>query len=160
MEAPLRALAIYAFLLLIFRISGKRTFAQITPFDFVLLLIVGEATQQGLIGNDFSVSKAMLLIVSLVGIDIGLSYVQRHFPAIDRAVEGRPLIILEDGSIIRERLKKARVDEGDVLEAGRKVHGVERLDQMKYAVLERDGTISVVPKAEAAWRTEVAQRNS
>ncbi len=152
MEAPLRALAVYSFLLLIFRISGKRTFAQITPFDFVLLLILGEATQQGLIGDDFSVTKALLLILSLVGIDIMLSYVQEYVPWLDRAVEGRPVIVLENGEPIDERMKKSRVDEGDILEAGRKMHGVERLDQIKYAVLERDGSISVIPKADAAWR--------
>lgn len=158
MEAPLRALVVYMFLLIIFRIAGKRTFAQITPFDFVLLLIVGEATQQGLIGDDFSVTKALLLITSLLGIDIVLSYVQRYVKPLDRLVEGLPLVILEDGEGIDERMKKARVDEGDILEAGRKAHGVERLDQMKYAVLERDGSISIVPKAEAAWRAEFATK--
>ncbi|HWC14222.1 MAG TPA: YetF domain-containing protein [Actinomycetota bacterium] len=156
MEAPLRALVVYMFLLIIFRIAGKRTFAQITPFDFVLLLIVGEATQQGLIGDDFSVTKALLLITSLLGIDILLSYAQRYVKPLDRMVEGLPLVILEDGQSIDERMKKARVDESDILEAGRKAHGVERLDQMKYAVLERDGSISVVPKAEASWRAEFA----
>ncbi len=157
MEAPLRALVVYMFLLIIFRIAGKRTFAQITPFDFVLLLIVGEATQQGLIGDDFSVTKALLLITSLLGIDILLSYVQRYVKPLDRLVEGLPLVLLKDGDTIDERLKKARVDEGDILEAGRKAHGLERLDQMKYAVLERDGSISVVPVAEATWRSDFAK---
>lgn len=158
MEAPLRALAVYVFLLLIFRIAGKRTLAQITPFDLVLLLIIGEATQQGLIGNDFSVTKALLLITSLIGVDIGFSYIQRKSKILDRVIEGLPLLLLEDGETFEERLKKGRVDEGDILEAGRRTHGLERLDQMKYAVLERDGTISVVPKAEAAWRAQVAER--
>lgn len=158
MEAPLRALAVYVFLLLIFRIAGKRTLAQITPFDLVLLLIIGEATQQGLIGNDFSVTKALLLITSLIGVDIGFSYIQRKSKILDRVIEGLPLLLLENGETFEERLKKGRVDEGDILEAGRRTHGLERLDQMKYAVLERDGTISVVPKAEAAWRAQVAER--
>lgn len=158
MEAPLRALTVYLFLLVVFRFSGKRTLAQITPFDLVLLLILGEATQQGLIGDDFSVTKALLLITSLLGIDIAFSFVQRHLKPLDRVIEGLPLILLEQGSLIDERLKKARVDAGDILEAGRKAHGLERLEQMKYAVLERDGSISVIPKAEAAWRAEVATR--
>lgn len=158
MEAPLRALAVYMFLLLIFRLAGKRTFAQITPFDFVLLLIVGEATQQGLIGDDFSVTKALLLITSLLGIDILFSYMQRWIKPLDRVIEGLPLVLLQEGEMIDERMKKARVDEGDILEAGRKNLGIERLDQMKYAVLERDGSISVIPKAEAAWRAQLAER--
>lgn len=158
MEAPLRAFAVYAFLLLMFRIAGKRTFAQITPFDLVLLLILGEATQQGLIGDDFSVTKALLLITSLLGIDIAFSYAQRYLKPIDRLVEGLPLVVLEEGKAIDERMKKSRIDEGDILEAGRKMHGLERLDQMKYAVLERDGSISVIPKAEALWRAELVER--
>lgn len=158
MEAPIRAFVIYMFLLIIFRISGKRTFAQITPFDLVLLLIVGEATQQGLIGDDFSLTKALLLITSLLGIDVLFSYAQRYFKPLDRLVEGLPLVVLEQGEAIPERMKKVRIDEGDIMEAGRKIHGLERLDQMKYAVLERDGSISIVPKAEALWRAEVAQK--
>lgn len=155
MEAPLRAAAVYLFLLLIFRLSGKRTFAQITPFDFVLLLVVGEVTQQGLIGNDFSVTQALLLIVTLVGLDVSLSYLQRYLPTLGRALEGLPLILLEDGRALPDRMREARVDESDILEAGRMLHGLERLEQMKYAVLERDGSISVIPKAEAAWRAQV-----
>ncbi len=152
MEAPLRALAVYVFLLVIFRISGKRTLSQVTTFDFVLLLILGEATQQGLIGDDFSVTKALLLIVSLVGIDIGFSYLQEYVPWLDRAIEGLPLVIVEEGNIFEDRCKKSRVAVSDILEEARRTHGIERMDQVKYAVLERDGAISVIPKAEAAWR--------
>jgi uncharacterized membrane protein YcaP (DUF421 family) len=146
MDAVLRAAAVYGVLLVLFRISGKRTLAQTTTFDFVLLLILGEATQQGLIGDDFSVTKALLLVTTLLGIDIGMSLLQRRFPKLGIALEGAPLILLEDGEPIRERLKKARVKEDDILEAGRLLHGLERMNQMKFAVLERDGAISVIPK--------------
>jgi uncharacterized membrane protein YcaP (DUF421 family) len=156
MDAVLRASAIYLFLLLILRMSGKRTIAQVTTFDFVLLLIIGEATQQGLIGNDFSVTKALLLIVSLVGIDIGMSLLQERWPRLGVFVEGAPLIVLSNGKPLHERMRKARVDEHDVMEAARTKHGLERLDQIKFAVLERDGGISIIPKAEAAWRESVS----
>jgi uncharacterized membrane protein YcaP (DUF421 family) len=146
MDAVLRAAAVYSVLLLLFRISGKRTLAQATTFDFVLLLIIGEATQQGLIGDDFSVTKALLLVTTLLGIDIGISLLQDRFPRLGLALEGAPLVILEEGEPIRERLKKARVAEGDILEAGRLLHGLERMSQMKFAILERDGAISIIPK--------------
>jgi uncharacterized membrane protein YcaP (DUF421 family) len=152
MEAPLRALSIYVFLLIVFRIAGKRTLADVTTFDFVLLLIVGEATQQGLIGDDFSVTEAMLLITTLVGIDVALSYIQSAFPRLDRMIESAPLVLLEEGSVLHERLRRSRVAESDIMEAGRRAHGLERMDQIKYAVLERDGAISIIPKADAAWR--------
>ena len=145
MDAVLRAGLIYLFLFVVMRISGKRTLAQVTPFDFVLLLIIGEATQQGLIGDDFSATKAMLLIVTLVGIDIGISLLKRLWPRFALAVEGAPLVLVKDGKPIDDRLQGTRLDLGDVLESARSTQGLERLDQIKYAVLERDGSISVIP---------------
>jgi uncharacterized membrane protein YcaP (DUF421 family) len=145
MDAVLRAALVYGFLFVVMRVSGKRTLAQVTSFDFVLLLIIGEATQQGLIGDDFSATKALLLIVTLVGIDIGISLVKRLWPRFALAVEGAPLVLIKDGEPIDDRLKRTRLDLGDVLESARSTQGLERLDQIKYAVLERDGSISIIP---------------
>ena len=145
MDAVLRALVIYVALLVIFRASGKRTLAQITTFDFVLLLIVGEATQQGLLGDDFSVTNAILVISTLVGADVGLSLVKERLPRAARTIDSLPVLILEDGKVIEHRIRRARVDEYDILSAGRASQGIERLDQIKYAVLEQGGTISVIP---------------
>ncbi|MGH2700490.1 MAG: DUF421 domain-containing protein [Actinomycetota bacterium] len=145
MDAVLRATLVYGFLFVVMRVSGKRTLAQVTPFDFVLLLIIGEATQQGLIGDDFSTTKALLLIVTLVGIDIGISLVKRIWPRFALAIEGAPLVLIKDGEPIDDRLKRTRLDLGDVLESARSTQGLERLDQIKYAVLERDGSISIIP---------------
>lgn len=145
MDSVLRALAIYFFLILVFRISGKRTFAEVTPFDFVLMLIVAETTQQGLIGDDFSVTNACILIVTLIGTDIFFSLLKRRYPRLDRISEGLPVIVLEHGVPIREHMHKTRIDENDILLAARQTHGLERLEQIKYAVLERNGGISIIP---------------
>jgi uncharacterized membrane protein YcaP (DUF421 family) len=145
MDAVLRALVIYLVIMVIFRVSGKRTLAQITTFDFVLLLIVGEATQQGLLGDDFSVTNAILVVSTLVGVDVGLSFVKEKAPRVARAIDSLPLVVLENGAVIQERMDRARIDEDDILAAGRKSLGIERLDQMKYAVLEQGGSISVIP---------------
>ncbi len=146
MDAVLRATAIYFFLLLIFRLSGKRTFADVTPFDFVLLLIIAETTQQGLLGEDFSVTNSFLLIITLICIDIGLSLLKNRYPRLDKISEGVPLVILEEGKPHHDRLKKARIDEDDIRAAARESHGLERLDQIKYAILEKSGGISIIPK--------------
>jgi uncharacterized membrane protein YcaP (DUF421 family) len=148
MDAVLRAAAIYFFLLVIFRIAGERTLTSMTTFDFVLLLIIAEATQQGLVGNDFSVTKAFLVIITLVGIDIALSILKDKFPAIDKLVEGVPLVIVENGKPLKERMHRARVDDKDVLMAAREHQGLQRMDQIMYAVLERTGEISIIPKKE------------
>jgi uncharacterized membrane protein YcaP (DUF421 family) len=146
MDAILRAAAVYFFLLVIFRIAGERTLTTMTTFDFVLLLIIAEATQQGLIGNDFSVTKVILVVTTLVGIDIALSILKDKFPLLDKWVEGVPLVIVEDGKPLMERMQRARVDEQDVLMAARVHQGVQRMDQIRYAVLERTGEISIIPK--------------
>lgn len=145
----LRAVVIYLFLLLVFRLAGKRTFSQLTSFDFVLLLIVAEATQQGLIGNDFSIIQALLLILTLVGIDIFISLLKQRFPRIERWIDGVPLVILENGRPLKRLMDKARVDEKDILTAARESHGLERLEEIKFAVLERSGGISIIPKKRA-----------
>lgn len=146
MDAILRGAGVYVFLLLIFRLSGKRSLAQITTFDFVLLLVVGEATQQALLGHDYSLTGAMLVIMTLIGLDIGLSLLKRRFPALDRTLEDLPLVIVEDGRPLLDRMRKVRVDEQDVLAAARETRGLERMDQIKYAVLERSGGISIIPR--------------
>ena len=149
MESVLRASAIYVFLLLLFRITGKRSLAQITTFDFVLLLIIGEATQQALLGDDFSVINAWIVIATLMGLDLLLSHLKHYFPRLDPVVDSVPLVVVADGKLIEERAAHERVDLEDVLAAAREKHGLERLEQIKYAVLERSGGISIIPAPDA-----------
>jgi uncharacterized membrane protein YcaP (DUF421 family) len=147
METVLRAATLYALLLVIIRISGKRSLAQITTFDFVLLLVIGEATQQALIGTDFSITSAALAIVTLTVIDIGLSWIKRRSPTADRWLDDVPIVIVEHGRPLETRMRSERVDVADVLAAAREHHGLERLSQIRYAVLERNGDISIVPES-------------
>lgn len=146
METVLRAATLYALLLLIFRISGKRSLAQITTFDFVLLLVIGEATQQALIGSDFSITSAALAIVTLIVIDIALAWIKRRSPMADRWLDDVPIVIVEHGRPLETRMRNERVDVNDVMAAAREHHGLERLSQVRYAVLERNGAISIVPE--------------
>jgi uncharacterized membrane protein YcaP (DUF421 family) len=146
MDAILRGAFIYFILLVVIRLSGRRTLGEMTTFDFVLLLIVAETTQQALLGDDFSVTNAFLLIITLVGIDILMSLLKNRFATVERAVDGIPMVIVENGRPLQERLRKSRLDEHDVLSAARRLQGLERMDQIKYAVLEADGAISIIPK--------------
>jgi uncharacterized membrane protein YcaP (DUF421 family) len=146
MESVLRAAAIYAFLLVLFRITGRRALSEITTFDFVLLLVIGEATQQALLGDDFSVINAFVVIATLVLIDILLSLFKERSPRVGRFLDGVPLIVVEYGRPLTERLRKARLTEEDILEAARQSQGLERLEQIRFAVLEKNGQISVIPE--------------
>lgn len=146
MDTVIRAAMVYLGLLVIFRIAGKRSLAQITTFDFVLLLIISEAVQPGLIDNDDSLTGSFLLVLTLFGLDIGLSLLKGRFSWLEKLVDDVPLVIVEDGKPIADRLRRARVDEEDILTSARATQGLERMDQIKYAVLERSGGISIIPK--------------
>jgi uncharacterized membrane protein YcaP (DUF421 family) len=146
MDSVIRGIIMFFFLQLIFRISGKRTLAEATNFDLIILLIISETTQQAMVDDDHSMMNGFLLIMTLVGISIGLSLLKQRFPALDKWLEGGPLVIVDNGRVYKDRMTKVRVSEDDVLEAGRSLHGLERMDQIKRAVVERGGSISVIPK--------------
>jgi uncharacterized membrane protein YcaP (DUF421 family) len=149
MDLMIRGIAVYLFLLLIFRISGKRSLRNATTFDFVLLLIIAETTQQALVADDASITGAFLLIVLLVGADVLLSLVKRWSPRIDRLLEGQPLVILRAGVPLSARMHMERVDEEDILSAARETRGIDRLEDIERAVLERNGGISIMPRGGA-----------
>ena len=148
MDAIVRGLVVYLFLLILFRVAGRRTLGQMTNFDFVLLLIISEATQNAMIGDDYSVTNGILVILTLVGIDICLSIMKQRFPAMERHLEGLPLVLVDKGRPLKDLMYKARVDEQDILSSAREKHGLERMEQIKYAVLETNGGISIIPKAD------------
>lgn len=145
MDSVLRASVVYAVLLVLFRLAGKRTLAEVTTFDFVLLLIISEATQQAMVGSDNSMTNSLLLVGTLVGLNILLSELKQRFAVVERVLDGMPLLIVEHGRPLKDRMNKERVDVDDVLDAARESHGLERMDQIKYAVLERNGKISIIP---------------
>jgi uncharacterized membrane protein YcaP (DUF421 family) len=146
MNTVLRAACVYAILLIIFRIAGKRTLAQITTFDLVLTLIISEAIQQALVDNDNSLTNAFILVITLVSLDIGLSMLTERSKRLDRIVDGLPVVILERGEVVRDRMRCEGITEGEILGAAREAHGLERMDQIKYAVLEQNGRITIVPR--------------
>jgi uncharacterized membrane protein YcaP (DUF421 family) len=146
MESVIRGAAVYLILLVIMRLSGRRTLAQMTPFDFILLLIIAETTQQALLGDDFSITNAVVLIVTLIGIDIGLSYIKRWSPVMAKLLEGVPTVLIRNGKVDQHALERARVEMSDIMVSARQNQGLENADQVKHAVLETDSGISVIPK--------------
>lgn len=146
MESITRGIIVYGFLLLIFRFAGKRTVSQTTTFDLVLLLIISETTQQAMVDNDHSVTNAFLLITTLVGCTVILSLLKEKFPRLDPVLEDMPVIVIENGKLDQRAMQKTRTDEADILAAARQTQGLERLDQIKFAIVERSGEISIIPK--------------
>ena len=146
MESVIRGAIVYAFLFLIFRIAGKRTLAQTSPFELILLLIISETTQQAMVDSDHSITNAFLLIMTLLGLSVVLSVIKHRSKVASRWLEGLPVLVMRDGAWDKEAGDNTRVDEEDVVAAARSKQGLERLDQIKHAAIENDGTISVVPR--------------
>ncbi|WP_136685763.1 DUF421 domain-containing protein [Falsirhodobacter xinxiangensis] len=148
MDSVIRGIAVYAVLLIATRLSGRRTLAQVTPFDFVLLLIIAETTQQALLGDDFSITNALVLIVTLFTTDILLSYAKSWSPKVALWLDGTPTVLVAGGVPDQIAMRRARVSIADVLEAARLQHGLRSMDDIDAAVLENSGGISIVPKTD------------
>ena len=146
MDSVIRAFVVYILLLVILRLAGSRTLAEITTFDFILVLIISEAVQQALIDNDNSMVNSFLVVITLVGMNVLMSLVKQRSNRVERLLDGTPLVLIEGGTIHADRLQRERVDEADVLEAARELQGVSTLDDIDYAVLEKSGQVTVVPK--------------
>lgn len=146
MDEVLRAIGIYLILMVIFRLMGKRSLAETTPFDLVLLLIFSEALQSALVDEDDSVTAAITVILTLLVVNLGFTLLRQKSTQAERLIEGVPIVILENGVPIEDRMRRARVDEGDILAAARETQGIDQIADIRLAVLERSGTISIMPK--------------
>ena len=143
MEMVLRAVAIYLILLIIFKVAGRRTLMQLTSFDLILLLIISEATQQAMLSTDYSVTGSMLTIVTLVSVDILFGYIEALSQA-ENYLDGSPTIVVENGVVADDKMKMVNISVDDILLAARH-HGIYQLEKIKFAILERNGQISIIP---------------
>jgi uncharacterized membrane protein YcaP (DUF421 family) len=146
MDSVIKSLVVYFVLWLVIRSSGRRTLGQLTVFDFILFLIVGGAAQRALMAQDYSLIHAFLVITTFVITDIAVSLVERDVPSIAKILKGVPTVVVENGQVLSGRLRRARLTEEDVLEAARRTHGLERMDEIKFAIFEASGRISIIPK--------------
>lgn len=149
MDTVLRAAAVYLVLLLLFRIAGRRSLYQITTFDLVLLLVIGEATQPALLGDDLSVTTAVIAITTLLALDVGFSLLKRDVPLADRLLDGRPTLLVLHGQPLHQEMRMARIDLADIMQAARERQGIVRMEDVGMAVLEVGGAISVMPRMPA-----------
>lgn len=149
MSGVIRVVVLYLVLLALFRLCGRRTLGEATTFDLLLVLIISETTQQAMVGDDHSFTHAVVLICTLLGCDIALSLVKHRWKAMDRLIDGGPVTLVEGGAPVREAMDATRTDEAEILEAARLSRGIDRLDRVERAVLERTGKISIIGKRRA-----------
>lgn len=143
----LRAAIVYVFVLFALRLAGKRTLAQLTTFDLVVLLILSESVQQALVGEDHRLTNAGLIVLTLVGLDALLGFIKDRSRIASRWLDDIPTVLVREGVLDEEAAARSRVDRDDIMEAARKEAGLTSFEEVRYAVLERAGGISVIPWA-------------
>lgn len=143
MEVVLRAAAIYLFLLSAVRLIGWRTASQLAPFDLVVLFIFGGIGITAIIGEDHSIVASLSAISTIGLLHVAVSWAKARLPWFGRLVDGTLVVIFEDGKWHQDRMRALRVLEADVMAAARQ-RGLMRLEQVRYAVAERDGKVSII----------------
>lgn len=143
LEIVCRAAVIYLAALVLFRIAGRKELARYSPFDFLLILLASQALRQTLVASDKSLTSGLLSLATLLGLDLVFSWASFRSPRIGALVQGRPRKLVEDGRPLEAALRRSRftVDE---LRSRLRRYGIDRLDAVESAWLERDGNVTVV----------------
>ena len=152
-----RTLIVYGALLVGLRLAGKRELGQMTVFDLVVILLIANAVQNAMVGPDTSVTGGLIAAAVLVTANYGLAMARERLPFLRRAVEGTPTLLINNGKFVAEHLRQEGLDEDLVLMAIRE-HGIADVGDVKMAVLETDGSISIVPADATAMRTRKHSR--
>jgi uncharacterized membrane protein YcaP (DUF421 family) len=145
MDLVLRATFVYFFIFVLMRVIGRRELKGLEPFDLVLLIVIGDAVQQGLTQDDYSLTGIVLTVGTIAGLQVLVSYLGFKVPPIRLVLEGGPIVLVEDGRPIERNLNRERLALAEVLEAARG-EKIESLDRIKWAVLETSGAISFIEK--------------
>ena len=146
MDLVFRATAIFVFLYLITRVIGRRELASLEPFDLILLVVIGDLIQQGVTQSDYSVTGAMTVIATFSGLTVLVSWLNFRFRRLRLALDGQPIVLVMDGKVLEGNLKRERMTV-DELEEEARLQQAESLDDVKLAVLETGGNISIIPKS-------------
>jgi uncharacterized membrane protein YcaP (DUF421 family) len=141
MEIVVRATVIYFFLFVVMRAGGKRELSEMSPFDLVLLVTMGDLVQQAVTQQDYSVTAGVLAVSTFALLTVALSWLQWRFPRVRPALTGRPVLVFADGHPIEDGMRRERLSLEDVLVAARQ-QGIRSTAEIEYAVLEADGRIS------------------
>lgn len=138
----LRAAAIYVLVTVLMRVSGKRAVGQFTPFDLILLILIGNAVQNGINGGDNSLTGAFVMAVTLIVLNYAVAWGSARSVAFRHVVEGRATVLARDGKVLQDVLRRQLVSESDFRKAMRQ-SGCEREENIKLAILETNGHITI-----------------
>ncbi|MCF6377889.1 DUF421 domain-containing protein [Nocardioides KLBMP 9356] len=141
MEIVVRALVLFAFLWIVTRAVGRATLGELSTFELLLYVTMGDLVQQGVTQQDYSITSAVLAVGTFALLTVALSWLQWRYPRVRPVVTGRPLLVVEDGRLVEDAMRAQRLATADLLVAARE-QGIRHTSQIEYAVLESDGKLS------------------
>ena len=141
----LRACAIYALVMVLVRVSGKRAVGQFTPFDLVLLILIGNAVQNGINGGDNSLTGAAIMASTLIALNYLVAWQTSRNRRVERWVEGEPVVLARDGRVFKHVLRRELVSHDDFAEALR-MNNIDDIGDVRLALLETNGRITVMAR--------------
>jgi uncharacterized membrane protein YcaP (DUF421 family) len=145
MDIALRGLAVYFFLYLLTRVIGRRELSSLEPFDLILLIILGDAVQQGLTQDDYSVTGAIIGVSVIAGMQVATSYLAFRFRRLRPVLDGEPIIVVEDGRPIEQNLRRERLTLEEIMAEARQQQ-IDSVEKIQWAVLETSGKLSFIEK--------------
>ena len=146
MDIVFRAIFIFFVLYLLMRVIGRRELSSLEPFDLILLVVLGDAVQQGLTQDDYSLTGALLAIGTIAMLQLGVSYANFRFPRLRPLLDGEPIVVVRDGKPIERNLRRERVTLDDLTSAMRQ-QNIAHIDEVQWAVMETSGGISFIKKS-------------
>jgi uncharacterized membrane protein YcaP (DUF421 family) len=146
MDLVIRATAVFFFIFLVTRIAGRRELSSLQPFDLILLVVLGDLVQQGITQSDNSVTGTLIVISTITLLSVAVSWLSFRSARVRLITEGESIILVDDGQLIERNLRRERLTHGDIEEAARRQQ-VASISEIRWAILERDGSISVIPKS-------------
>jgi uncharacterized membrane protein YcaP (DUF421 family) len=144
-DVVIRATFAFLFVLFLTRIVGRRELSSLEPFDLIMLVMLGDLVQQGVTQNDFSVTGLVLAGGTIALLTVAVSYASFRFRVLRPALEGYPVILVQDGKPIDRNMSRNRITH-DELAAAARMQQVDSIDDIRWAVLETSGQISIIPK--------------
>jgi uncharacterized membrane protein YcaP (DUF421 family) len=145
MDLVLRAIVLYVFVLFVMRATGRREISSLTAVDLVLLIVLGDAIQQGLTQDDYSVTGAIIVISTIAVLQLGTSYLTFRSRKMRNLLDGVPVVLIDNGNIIEANLRRQRLTEDDLAEEMR-LQQIASYDDIRWALLEANGKFSFVEK--------------
>jgi uncharacterized membrane protein YcaP (DUF421 family) len=148
MDIVLRAAVMFIVIYALLRLLGKRELSQMTPFELVVLIVMGDLIQQGVTHNDFSLTGAILAAVTMGFLSLVLAWSTYLFPKLQKYLDGEPRIIVRHGKLLEDNMKRDRISRGE-LESEMRLAGISHLDKVAWAIIEPQGKISFIRRDDA-----------